>query len=94
VAPWDETAIGPVQRRGLSRVLARHPQARALIAGHLHRTLVGTFADRPLIVVPSTYMQSKLDWSCTDFVLVDEPPAYGLHALLDGELVSHVQPIA
>jgi 3',5'-cyclic AMP phosphodiesterase CpdA len=93
ITPWDATAIGPVERRVLGRVLARHPQALALIAGHLHRTLVSTFADRALVVVPSTYMESELDWSCTDFVLVPEPPAFGLHALLDGQLVTHVQPI-
>lgn len=92
VPAWDATAIGPVELRVLDRVLSRHPQALAVIAGHLHRTLTSPFAGRPSMVVPSTYMQSKLDWSCTDFVMVPEPPAYGLHALLDGELVSHVQP--
>jgi 3',5'-cyclic AMP phosphodiesterase CpdA len=94
VPAWDATAIGPVERRTLDRVLSRHPQVLALIAGHLHRTLVSSFAGRPLVVVPSTYMQSKLDWSCEDFVLVPESPAFGIHALLDGRLVSHVQPIA
>jgi hypothetical protein len=93
VPPWDATAIGSVERRVLDRVLSRHPQALAVIAGHLHRTLVSTIAGRPMVVVPSTYMQSKLDWSSTDFVLVPEPPGFGLHALLDGQLVSHVQPI-
>jgi len=93
VPAWDATAIGPVERRVLDRVLSRHPQALAVVAGHLHRTLVSTIAGRPAVVVPSTYMQSKLDWSSTDFVLVPEPPAFGLHALLDRQLVSHVQPI-
>jgi Icc protein len=93
VPAWDATAIGPVELRVLDRVLARHPQVLALIAGHLHRTLISSFAGRPAVVVPSTYMQVELDWSCTDFVLVPEPPAFGLHALRDGELVSHVQPI-
>lgn len=93
VPPWDATAIGQVERRVLDRVLSRHPQVLAVIAGHLHRTLISTIAGRPSVVVPSTYMQSELDWSCTDFVLVPEPRAFGLHALLDGHLVSHVQPI-
>lgn len=93
VAPWDATAIGPVERTVLDRVLSRHSQVLALVAGHLHRALVSAIAARPLIVVPSTYMQSLLDWSGTRFVLVPEPPAFGLHALLDDRLVSHVQPI-
>ncbi|HEX5194637.1 MAG TPA: metallophosphoesterase [Solirubrobacteraceae bacterium] len=93
VPPWDATVIGPVERRALDRVVSRHPQVLALIAGHLHRTLISSFAGRPSLVVPSTYMQAELDWSCEDFVLVPEPPAFGLHTLLDGQLVSHVQPI-
>jgi 3',5'-cyclic-AMP phosphodiesterase len=94
VPAWDATAIIAGEQAALRRLLDRHPQVLALVAGHLHRTLVAAFAGRPLAVVPSTYMQSKLDWSCEEFVLVPEPPAFALHALLDGRLVSHVQPIA
>jgi 3',5'-cyclic AMP phosphodiesterase CpdA len=93
VPAWDATAIDSRDQTALQRLLERHPQVLALIAGHLHRTLVAAFAGRPLVVVPSTYMQSQLDWSCEEFVLVPEPPAFALHALLDGRLVSHVQPI-
>jgi 3',5'-cyclic-AMP phosphodiesterase len=94
VRPWDDTAIGSAERAGLARVLERHPQVRGLAAGHLHRALTAGFAGRPLVVVPSTYRQSLLDWSCEDFVLVPEPPAFAVHVLRDGELVSHLQPIA
>jgi 3',5'-cyclic-AMP phosphodiesterase len=94
VPAWDATAIDAGEQAALQRLLERHPQVLGLVAGHLHRTLVAGFAGRPLVVVPSTYMQSALDWSCEEFVLVPEPPAFGLHALLDGRLVSHVQPIA
>jgi len=93
LSAWDATAIGPVERTVLSRVLSRHRQVLALIAGHLHRALVSTFAGRPTVVMPSTYLQGSLDWSSADFGFVAEPPAFGLHALLDGELVSHVQPV-
>jgi 3',5'-cyclic-AMP phosphodiesterase len=75
-------------------VLALHPQVLAVVAGHLHRALIATIAGRPLVVVPSTYMQSLLDWSCDDFVLVPEAPGFALHALLDGTLITHLQPIA
>jgi 3',5'-cyclic AMP phosphodiesterase CpdA len=94
VAPWDATAIGAGQQAALQRLLMDHPQVLGLVAGHLHRALVAGFAGRPLVVVPSTYRQSVLDWSCDDFVLVPEPPAFALHALLEGGLVSHLQPIA
>ncbi|MFZ0384445.1 MAG: metallophosphoesterase [Solirubrobacteraceae bacterium] len=93
VPAWDATAIDAGEQTALGQLLDRHPQVLALVAGHLHRTLVAAFAGRPLVVVPSTYMQSQLDWSGEEFVLVPEPPAFGLHALLDGRLVSHVQPI-
>jgi Icc protein len=93
VAPWDATAIGAGQQAALERLLMEHPQVLGLVAGHLHRALVAGFAGRPLVVVPSTYRQSVLDWSCDDFVLVPEPPAFALHALFEGRLVSHLQPI-
>jgi hypothetical protein len=44
--------------------------------------------------VPSTYVQAKLDFSSDEIQLSYDPPGFALHAVLDGELVSHVQPVA
>jgi 3',5'-cyclic-AMP phosphodiesterase len=94
VPAWDETAIDLAAVDALARLLQRHDQVLAIAAGHLHRMLVGELTGRPVIVIPSTYMQSELDWSCERFVLVPEPPAFALHALRDGRLISHAQPVA
>ena len=46
-----------------------------------------------VLTVPSTYLQCRLRLGSEEIELVDEPPAFAIHALLDGEVVSHVQPV-
>jgi len=43
--------------------------------------------------VPSTYVQGLLDFDATELALSDDPPGFAVHALVDGRLVSHVQPV-
>jgi len=93
VPVWDELGLGADGRRGLADVLARHPQVQRVVAGHLHRTMTGTLAGRPVVTVPSTYVQGRLDFDARSFELADEPPAFALHALADGRLVTHIQPV-
>ena len=93
VPAWDATAIAGAQRAALQSLLAGNPQVQAIVAGHLHRSLVANFAGRPLVVAPSTALQSLLDWSCDEFVLVAEPPAFALHAWAGEQLVTHLQPV-
>jgi len=71
----------------------RHPHTLAVIGGHIHRAIAAPFAGRVALSIPSTYMQGKLDFSTETIELVDEPPAYAIHAFVDGRLVSHVQPV-
>jgi 3',5'-cyclic AMP phosphodiesterase CpdA len=93
----DAIGLPPADRAGLAEVLARHPQVRLVAAGHVHRTTLGTLAERPVLIAPSIERPALLDLdpgSVRGLVLVDEPPAYVLHALAGGELRSHVQPVA
>ena len=47
-----------------------------------------------VISVPSTYVQGRLDFDASAIVVdSDEPPAFALHALVDGRLVSHVHQV-
>jgi hypothetical protein len=65
---------------------------RRVVAGHFHRTIAADVAGRPALIVPSTYAQLRLTFeTAADFV--HEPPGFALHAVVDGELVSHVQPV-
>ena len=65
----------------------------AVVGGHVHRGIAVPFGGRVALSVPSTYMQGRLDFEADTIALVDEPPAFALHALVDGTLVSHFQPV-
>jgi 3',5'-cyclic-AMP phosphodiesterase len=94
IAAWDELGLPVADRRALGEVLRRHPQVRRLVAGHVHRAIAAELAGRPVLAVPSTYVQARLAFNSVEIELVDDPPGYAVHALLDGELASHIQPVS
>ena len=81
-------------QRALAAVLARHPQVRRVTAGHLHRTIAAELAGRAVLAVPSTYVQAKLDLRAQDLEFGDDPAGFAVHTFLDGQLNSHIQPVA
>jgi Icc protein len=93
VPAWDEIGLPVADRRALSEVVGRHLQVRRLVAGHVHRTISGDLVGRPVLTVPSTYVQARLRFGSEQIELAAEPAGCALHAVLDGELVSHVQPV-
>ena len=74
--------------------MSRHPQVLRLVAGHVHRTIVGDLGGRAALVVPSTYAQARLDLGATAIELGADPPGLAVHALRDDALASHVLPVA
>lgn len=86
-------AIGLHNRDGLAGLLERSPQVRRVIAGHVHRGAFGVIGGCGVVACPSTNLQAKLEIGSEGFTTVREPPAFAVHALVDGELVSHLQPI-
>jgi Icc protein len=92
IPAWDEFAIPGDDRRALEAVLGRHPQVVRVLAGHLHRALVGEIAGRPLLVAPSTYVQDRLHFGPGKLALTDEPPGYLVHSLHNGAVTSYTQP--
>jgi 3',5'-cyclic-AMP phosphodiesterase len=75
-------------------LLARWPHLRRVVAGHVHRAAFGLLGGCPVFACPSTHLQVPLDPAGADIVLEPAPPAFALHALLDGgEVVTHVQPV-
>jgi len=87
----DEIGLAVADRRALGEVIERHPQVRRLVAGHMHRTISGALAGRTVLAAPSTYVQARLDFSSHDLQFTTEPPAFAVHAVLDGEVLSHVR---
>ena len=57
----------------------------------MHRAITAELAGRPALTVPSTYIQTRLSFNSDEIETVAEPPGFAVHALLDGELASHVQ---
>jgi Icc protein len=93
IAAWDEIGLPTADRRALGDVLERHPQVRRIVAGHVHRTMTAELAGRAVLTVPSTYIQTRLSFNSREIETATEPPGFAVHALLDGEVASHVQPV-
>jgi 3',5'-cyclic-AMP phosphodiesterase len=90
----DEIGLPAAQRSALADLLAAAPNVKRVVAGHVHRVIHSMLGGCGVITCASTNIQSGLDFVATDMVLVNEPPSFLVHALLDsGDLVSHVQPV-
>ncbi len=76
-------------------VVARHPQVRGLICGHLHRSVTVNWQGLTVAICSSTAPQVSLDLRPIDAdhpdgrpMIVAEDPAYALHRWNGRELVS------
>ncbi|MEW6256240.1 MAG: phosphodiesterase [Pseudomonadota bacterium] len=74
----------------LEAVIGRHPQVRALVCGHVHRTVFTSFAGRPASICPSPAHAVSLDFNpAGPPAFRMEPPGLHLHRFADGRLVTH-----
>ncbi|HET9673909.1 MAG TPA: phosphodiesterase [Gaiellaceae bacterium] len=90
---WDDLGLPPADRLALRDVIARHRQVRRVVAGHVHRTMTGDLAGAPVVTVPSTYVQARLNFESQELELTSDPAGFGVHVVVDGELTSHVEPV-
>jgi Icc protein len=93
ISAHDEYGLPPADRRALGKVVEAHPQVRRIVAGHVHRTVYAELGGRSVLAAPSTYVQARLEFGAEEIRFSDDPAGFVVHALLDGELVSHVQPV-
>jgi 3',5'-cyclic-AMP phosphodiesterase len=93
IPEMDAIGLPAADRGALAEVVARHPQIERVVAGHVHRTIAGWVGGRSVLVAPSTYLQLELDFEGHEIEMTPEPPGFAVHALIDGALVSHVQPV-
>lgn len=92
----DSIALDVGDRIALEALLDRHPQVQSIACGHVHTTTMSSFAGRPLLICPSTNSAVRLDLRPRDdipFAPADQPLRFALHTLIDGRLLSHVQPL-
>ena len=92
IEEWDGINLEPGQRELLAAVVARHPQLRAIVGGHLHRVAASALAGVPVLAAPSTYLQARPDFETEGVELVPHP-GFALHVLRDGELASQVESV-
>jgi 3',5'-cyclic-AMP phosphodiesterase len=93
VPAWDEIGLAAADRRALREVIERHGQVRRLACGHFHLAMTGELAGRSVLVAPSTYVQARLDFYAEEVELTAEHAGFALHAVVDGDLISHVQTV-
>jgi 3',5'-cyclic AMP phosphodiesterase CpdA len=90
---FDEFGLAPADRRALGEVVEAHPQVCGIVAGHMHLTISAALGGRTVLAVPSTYVQARLEFGVDEVQFSAEPSGFAVHTLVDGELVSHVQPV-
>lgn len=86
----DALALADNDRVALAEVVGRHPNVLLIIAGHVHRAILGQLAGARVLSAPSTYIGFELDVLAERIDDVPTPPGYVVHLLRDGELASHV----
>lgn len=72
-------------------MIARHPQVRLLIGGHLHRVATATLAGRTVLAGPSTYLQARPNFDTDTVQMYPGAPGFALHAWGEGDLSSQVE---
>lgn len=77
----------------LRDVVARHPQVRLVLSGHVHRPVSSAWGATQLTCAPSTTHQSRCDLHPDEGAgIVDETPMLQVHLVEDGSVVTHSMP--
>jgi 3',5'-cyclic-AMP phosphodiesterase len=87
---WDAINLTGAEREAMAGVVARHPQLRAIVGGHLHRVAAAALAGCPVFSAPSACLQALPAFGENDVSFVD-PPGFALHVYFDGDLSSQAQ---
>ncbi|MCA0922848.1 phosphodiesterase [Pseudooceanicola nanhaiensis] len=79
-------------RDALAAQVAAHGRVRAILCGHMHRAIQGSFGGAPVRVSPSASHQIAFDLRPgVPYAFSDEPAQFMMHRFgADGSLVSHV----
>ncbi len=83
----DQIGISEGRHR-LGDVLAAHRNVRALLCGHLHRPMRGTWYGTPVIAAPSVMDRVAFVGTHADgspITAIDAPPGFALHRVPEGD---------
>jgi Icc protein len=90
IPEWDAINLLPPQREALAAVVTRHPQLRAIVGGHLHRTATATLAGCAVFSAPSAGLQVRPDFEGNEVDFVG-PSGFALHVLRGEEFSSQAE---
>ncbi|MBS1678790.1 MAG: phosphodiesterase [Actinobacteria bacterium] len=93
IPTFERIGLAPESCAELAEVVARHPQVTRIVAGHVHRSIIAELAGRAVVTVPSTYLQTALDFTAPKLKMRPDPPGFAIHALRDTSLATHLQRI-
>jgi len=88
---WDGVNLPVAEQKALAAVVARHPQVKAIVGGHLHRVTTSTLAGRPVVAAPSTFLQARPDFGGEKVKLYAGAPGFVIHALRGEELSTQIE---
>lgn len=90
---WLFDAIRLTGAELLRDVVARHPQVRLVMSGHVHRPVSSAWATTQLTCSPSTTHQSRCDLHPDEGAgIVDETPMLQVHLVEDDGVITHSMP--
>jgi len=55
--------------------------------------MTGELGGTPVLTLPSTYVQARLNFDSDELELTPDPAGFGVHVVVDGGLTSHLEPI-
>lgn len=90
---WDAICLSAAHRQNLGEVVGRHRQVRRIVAGHVHRAIAGELYGCPVLTVPSTFVQANATFGSEALEFAGQRPGFAVHAFLDDELISQIQPV-
>ena len=94
VAGMDAIGLPADQRAALDALLADAPNVLRVIAGHVHRSSFSSVGGVPASTASSVSFQLGLDLAGgTLRPAPEEPAAFAIHVLVDGDLVTHAHPV-
>lgn len=90
---WLFDAIRLTGAEHLREVVARHPQVRLVVSGHVHRPVSSTWGTVALTTSPSTTHQSRCDLHPDEGAgVTDETPMLQIHQVGPDQVITHTMP--
>lgn len=90
IKAMDAIGLAAADVDALALEISRAPGVRSVVAGHVHRSIVGDLAGCPVLVSPSTLGVLTLTFrDGPELSSSTEPPGFAIHRYSSGSIVHH-----